>query len=336
MDPFTLRLAAGNQVAGLLSLPLKPTDAPKGFPLVIMIHGGTYTASYFDADATHSISIPAKALSIPVIALTRPGYGDSTPLPPLEDGETWIQQSGTYIHEFVLPAIWREYGKRSGASSMVLYGHSIGGAIAVVATACHNRSPDTAGYPLSGLVTSGIGALSSVPVTKYDASEAERTSTMGQMDTYEPQPGVAAPSLTWPREEKDALMLRPQDHLCDPKLLEGTTAGLNHPMSLAEVTDVRRQWPEYWLGYATDVTVPHMYALGSEDILWPPVKQSVDAFVAGFTSCVQMEVLTIRLAPHCIELSYLGQSWMVRMLGFAGECAVLDALQKERKAGGQL
>ncbi|KAK5127719.1 hypothetical protein LTR08_004311 [Meristemomyces frigidus] len=335
MGPFTLPLADGNRITGLLCFPPKPTQPPKGIPLVVTVHGGTYTASYYDADAVHTISNPAKALSIPVVALTRPGYGDSTALPPLREGETWNKQTGTYIHEQILPAIWKAYGARTGASSIVLHSHSIGASIAIVTTALHNRSPDTASYPLSGLVTSGIGAKLADEPAEHDASHADKNASLSQIDTYEPRPGEDAPMMTWPVEAKDAMMLCSQTGLCDPELLKGTTAKLNHPSSILEPVDIRRQWPKYWHGYAADITVPHMYAVGSEDALWMTEKKWVDAYAAAFSRSARMEAAALPFAPHCIELSHLGQSWLARTLGFAGECAVWDVLRKEKEAGGE-
>ncbi|KAK6386503.1 hypothetical protein LTR65_008976 [Meristemomyces frigidus] len=331
MDPFTLPLPDGRQTTGLLCFPSKPAHPVKGIPLVVTIHGGTYTASYYDADAAHTISNPAKALGIPVVSLTRPGYAESTALPHLQEGETWNQVHGTYIHELILPAIWKAYGAKSGATSIVLHSHSIGASIGIVVTALHNRNPSTAGYPLSGLVTSGIGAKLMHEPAEHSSSADNKNDSLSQIDTFEPTPGEEAPNVPWPTEVKDAFMLRSTEGLCSPTLLQGTTAKLNHPSSILEPFDIRRQWPKYWKDYAKDITVPHMYGLGSEDGLWKTEKQWIDEYAAAFSKSARMEAAALPLAPHCIELSYLGQAWLARTLGFAAECAVWDVLRRERE-----
>ncbi len=48
-------------------------------PLVIALHGGTYSSEYFDIPG-HSLLDIATERGIPVIALDRPNYVDSTPL----------------------------------------------------------------------------------------------------------------------------------------------------------------------------------------------------------------------------------------------------------------
>jgi len=331
MEHFTLPLANGNQITGLLSFPPKPAHSPKGTPMVVCIHGGTYTASYYDADPAHSISNISKALSIPVVAITRPGYGESTALPPLEEGETWNKVNGKYIHESILPAVWKEYGPKSGATTTVLHSHSIGASIAIVTTALHNRSPETAGYPLSGLVTSGVGSkLMDEPSDNASAAE-DKNENLRMIDSYQPKPGVEAPVSTWPVEAKDYLMLRPQDGLCSPDLLKGTTAKLNHPASILEPLDIRRQWPHYWLDLAKDIYVPHMYGVGEQDVLWKTDKRWTDEYARAFSKSARMEAATVPLAPHCMELSYVGQAWLARTLGFAMECAVWEALRQEKQ-----
>ena len=52
-------------------------------PLVVAIHGGTYTSAYFDVPGC-SLFDTAAANGIPVIAPDRPGYGDSLSLPAAE------------------------------------------------------------------------------------------------------------------------------------------------------------------------------------------------------------------------------------------------------------
>ncbi|KAJ5092600.1 hypothetical protein NUU61_007470 [Penicillium alfredii] len=79
MQPFKINLSDGATITGLLSLP--PIDAQARFvPLVVCLHGGSYDAEYFDATPESSIARVSDALHIPVIAINRPGYCETTPL----------------------------------------------------------------------------------------------------------------------------------------------------------------------------------------------------------------------------------------------------------------
>ena len=48
-------------------------------PLIIAVHGGTYTSEYFDIPG-HSLLDQAAALGIPIVAVDRPGYRGSSPV----------------------------------------------------------------------------------------------------------------------------------------------------------------------------------------------------------------------------------------------------------------
>lgn len=52
-------------------------------PLIIALHGGTYSSTYFDVP-DYSLLDKAEALGIPIIALDRPSYENSTALPHAE------------------------------------------------------------------------------------------------------------------------------------------------------------------------------------------------------------------------------------------------------------
>ena len=64
-----------------------------GTPLVMAVHGGSYTSAYFDLPG-HSLLDRAAVNRIPIIALDRPGYG-STPI--LATGESGIWGQARYL-----------------------------------------------------------------------------------------------------------------------------------------------------------------------------------------------------------------------------------------------
>jgi pimeloyl-ACP methyl ester carboxylesterase len=76
--PFTHTTADGREFTGRTNVG-RDLAARSGAPLVIALHGGTYSSQYFDIPG-HSLLDNASALGIPVIALDRPNYGGSSPL----------------------------------------------------------------------------------------------------------------------------------------------------------------------------------------------------------------------------------------------------------------
>ncbi|WP_410575757.1 alpha/beta fold hydrolase [Amycolatopsis sp. cmx-4-61] len=70
----------GTTLIALTAGPVQPT----GRPLIVALHGGTYTARYFDVAGSGGGSFldVAAAAGHRVVAFDRPGYGGSTPLDP--------------------------------------------------------------------------------------------------------------------------------------------------------------------------------------------------------------------------------------------------------------
>ena len=72
-----METSQGNIFAGLSGRTRIPQVRDGGdLPLVIALHGGTYTSAYFDVPG-YSLLDRASGLGIPVIAVDRPGYGGS-------------------------------------------------------------------------------------------------------------------------------------------------------------------------------------------------------------------------------------------------------------------
>jgi pimeloyl-ACP methyl ester carboxylesterase len=96
----------------------------RDYPLIVALPGGTYTAKYFDLPGSSPMD-RAIALGVPVIALDRPGYGDTTPFAP---AEATIANNAQRL-DAAIGELWtRHCGKASG---VFVIGHSIGGAITV-------------------------------------------------------------------------------------------------------------------------------------------------------------------------------------------------------------
>ncbi|MCR8526198.1 alpha/beta hydrolase, partial [Escherichia coli] len=111
-------------------------------PLIVALHGGTYTSEYFDIPG-YSLLDRAADLGIRVIALDRPNYAGSSPL----DADDSIILANARVLSDVIGEIWLDHG--AGTSGIVLVGHSIGGAI-VTAIAARSQN-----WPLLGIAVSG-------------------------------------------------------------------------------------------------------------------------------------------------------------------------------------
>ena len=207
------------------------------------VSGGTYTSSYFAAGGAGSAANIAETLGVPFISIDRPGYKDSTPLPPIEDTSTFLQEEGKYLHSFILPAVWNEYGSAAEATTIVILAHSLGAPGAIVAAGLHARvsRPE---YPYGGLIMSGWGVVQARPVEAM-RQMIDNMATDGR--------------INWPLEHKDAPMFgATSEELAlrvSPEIL-ALTAELDHSMSSGEIEDGSFSWPGYWRDYAKAVKMP--------------------------------------------------------------------------------
>lgn len=314
MQPFELTLPDGNVISGITSL---PDQSSTPTPLLICLHGGSYAADYYDADPQKSIEPLSKFLKVPVISLNRQGYKTTSPLPPLSEGQTSMQEQAKSLDEVIIPAIWEKYGKDSGASSVVVAGNSVGGNIALLVAALHSTT-SASQYPLSGLCVSGIGDAWNPYFAKHGAPPLITDET-GQF-------------ALWPNEAKDAMMLMIPDGRADPAF-SPRHALLNNPAPIMEVKDATGKdegWGSYWKSYAKEIIVPVLSIIGEYDGLWDTSKEAMDKFATFFEKTV-VERSIVAEGPHCIELSYQGNAVLAKMMGFAMQCAVGYDLKAKKK-----
>ena len=127
------------------TLHLAGTPHP-GSPLLVALHGGTFTSEYFciAGSRTGSFVDIATRNGFSVLRMDRPGYGASDLLP--EDENTFVRQA-----ELLDSAISGMLDD-CAADTVVLVGHSIGGIVALEVAA---RQPH---WRLTGVAISGMGA----------------------------------------------------------------------------------------------------------------------------------------------------------------------------------
>lgn len=287
-------------------------------PLIVCIHGGTYCAEYFDAQPCHSILEVAKPLGIPIISINRPGYKQTTALPePSNTGsDTHLQNDGRWLHQVAIPALWNEFGRQSGASTIVLLGHSLGMGVAIIISSLHSQEGSSV-YPLAGLAASGLAPTPRIMSMKID---------------FIPGPPDKPPCRSWPSDVRNAGMLG-IDHtpaLASEELIAWNSTH-NEPAFAAEGRDGAGpdHYQRYWKDYAKEVRVPILVAMSEMDALFEVNEELVEGIAKAFVKSPRREYKTFKYAPHAVELSWYSFAWYTRVCGFAFECAVDAALLME-------
>ncbi|KAJ5644527.1 hypothetical protein N7507_010538 [Penicillium longicatenatum] len=301
-DPWGgLKLPNDGTVTGVCSIPPLSSSSVNCRPLIIGLHGGSYNNQYFDATPKFSASLASTAFGVPFISIDRPSYGGTSSILPLPQGSDFPRETGVWLHRYILPKLWSDFGAPNQCNCIVLLCHSLGVMGGIVAAALHaqDRTPL---YPLGGLIASGMGdtqtpSTSSAP--SFDATDISYS--------------------TFPLEAKDAVMFKPGTVAAE--ILEQSER-LNSPSPRAETVmfpvDWLPAWKEKW---AVHVSVPVMFSLVDDDPFFVVNKEEFETCLAAFKNSVRVDGSLIRGAPHCVELSYWSQGWYARCFGFAMECS---------------
>ena len=267
----------------------QPGDAA---PLVIALHGGSYTSRYFDVPGFSFIE-RASLAGVPVIAPDRPGYGASQPLPA---AKATIKGNADFLRT-AIGAAWSEHG--ASTHGIVLVGHSIGGAIAlaVASEACE--------WPLLGVAVSGVGlrppshsrdAWSSLPDTPFlEFPSAMKDQTVfGRPGSFDERMPMAS-------------------HVADA------------PVPRAEFFDIITTWPDEARDIVAQVKVPVHYRQAEFDHLWVVDQANVDEFAAACSASPYVDAKMVPMTGHCMDFHRVGAALHFQQIGFALQCAALAA-----------
>ncbi|KIY42653.1 lysophospholipase [Pseudomonas sp. 10-1B] len=260
-------------------------------PLIIAIHGGTYSSRYFDVPG-YSLLDRAEARQLPIFAIDRPGYGLSADYaanaPSITDNAQILDSA---IHD-----LWNSYPHRS-CSGIVLIGHSIGAAISI-AIAAHQPA-----WPLLGIAISGVG-LDPVAASK---------------DKWN---GVPAdqPLVSVPPEAMDGFFFGPADTY-EPGVMPHASYAAAAPAPRSELVDIGMYWPKQVARLAEQVKVPVHYRQPEFERLWPVDEATVQRFAQAFVNCPDMDAAILRGAGHCIDFHHVGEAFQLQQLAFARHCA---------------
>ncbi|WP_406168218.1 alpha/beta hydrolase [Streptomyces sp. NBC_00996] len=184
---------AGVPLSALLAL---PEDAPPR-ATVVALHGAGMSGGYFDGSAHPDASLLelGARLGFAVLAVDRPGYGDSAPL--LPRGSDRQEQSATLRAALAAFTATHETG-----AGLFLLGHSYGGMLALTATA-----DGPAGAPLLGVDVSGCGRHLAVDPGPPEGSLRRTARHWGPLRCYPPDTFRSSQALVGPvpeREQGDA------------------------------------------------------------------------------------------------------------------------------------
>ncbi len=265
------------------------SNPSEDYPLIIAIHGGSYTSTYFDLPG-YSLIERAAALRIPIIAVDRPGYGDTTGFSPKE---ATIANNAERLDR-AIGELWRCHG--GNAAGVFLVGHSIGGAITVSIAA---RRPS---WPLLGISVSGVGL-----VTPSESGDA-----------WAALPDI--PMIDLPAPLKDQVMYGPEWTVGRTMPAVGHQA--DAPCPRAELIDITSTWHDAVRPTAARVQVPVHYRQAEFDRLWIVDADQVHGFGAAFSASPLVDAALYRDAGHCIDFHRLGPAFQTEQLAFALRCCL--------------
>lgn len=271
--------------------PAQEAPVATDVPLIIAIHGGTYTSDYFDIPG-YSLLDRAAALGVPIVAIDRPGYRGSTPV---EKSDSIILANADALDQ-VIGELWAAWGE--GTSGVFLIGHSIGGA---VVTAIAAKKPS---WPLLGIAISGC--LLEVPAQARDGFNA--------------LPDILMIDLPTPM--KDSVMFGPP-WTYDPSMPAASYPS-NTEIPRAELIDINNGWIDKVRSVAGQVSVPVQSRQGEFDALWITDAQQVSDFGAAFTSSPRVDARLVAGTGHCIDFHRAAAGFQLGQLGFALECCVQE------------
>ena len=238
--------AEGHRITGVSTEP-----GAEDLPLVVALHGGSYTSAYFDVPG-HSLLEAGQTNGFEVIALDRPGYGGSGPLPP--GGVTFARNA-----EVLDAAITKVWETRGGSRpGIVLIAHSIGAAIAI------HIAAGRPAWPLLGIALSGI----------HDTAPPHVRDAWASMP-----PGVPV-ELT--REQRRMFFYGP-DWTIEPDIVERAEVSAA-PIPLEELLEVVGEWPQSASGLAGKVSVPVQYVGVEFEQLWTITPDTVREFASYFAA----------------------------------------------------
>ncbi|WP_063761396.1 alpha/beta hydrolase [Streptomyces exfoliatus] len=271
---------AGVPLSALLAL---PDDVPPR-ATVVALHGAGMSGGYFDGSAHPDASLLGLGarLGYAVLAVDRPGYGDSAPV--LPRGCDRQEQSALLRAALAEFAATHETG-----AGMFLLGHSYGGMLALTAAADGLASGGTAsGVPLLGVDVSGCGRRLAVDPVPPEGSLRRTARHWGPLRCYPPDTFRSSQTLVGPVPER-----------------ERGDAGA---------------WADLFPGVAARVRVPVRLTFAAHEAWWRQDDAELAQLASAFTDAPRVLVERQPQAGHNISLGWAARAYHLRALAFAEDC----------------
>lgn len=266
-------------MSGTLLLPHRMKHVP---PLLVCIHGGGCNGGYFDFDASSAAPMAA-ARGIPVLLVHRPGHAGN----PRLGSDRPLARS--------VPVIWRfidAVRAELGLGSLLLLGHSSGGAIALMLASRREA------WPIAAVAVSGVGDEPSPEVRDWKPDDGEQTV----------QHDAAAA----------ALFFGPAGsyHWKAP----GKLRLVAEPWHVDEVLEILRIWPGTWREIAGMIDVPVQLRLAENDRLWRHEPEIVRRMAESLQAAPTVDAAILPEGGHLYELHRRGPQLVRQQLEFLQAC----------------
>jgi pimeloyl-ACP methyl ester carboxylesterase len=268
-------------------------------PLLVMFPGGGSNAEAFNLPHA-SFMHTASDNGYSAIALNRPGQADSASLPldPIADVGAFDANAARLCE--AIDEIWSR--KNAPHSGVVIYGSSIGGAIALHAAAKWSR--EKRAWPLLGVAVADIGqSPPRAVVDTWTTLPVQETINLAQYMGlfFSAVPPWAAPVLP-PRTRSEVPVLK---------------------IPRAELQEVVGGWPRDWRAICSRITVPVSYSMAKYDTVWTINRTLLNEFAEMLAvNSPYVESAIIPGASHGIGLGPLATSHILQVLSFVSRCHV--------------
>jgi pimeloyl-ACP methyl ester carboxylesterase len=269
------------------------SEAPAPRATIVAIHGGATTSAYFDCPEHPELSLLrlGAALGFSVIALDRPGFGDSAP----HADEMADAQRRT---ELAYGAVDNILGTRDRGAGLFLVAHSAGCELAL------RMATDDRGAQLLGLELAGTGVRNQLA-----AREVLRRTNIGDM-----RRGVR--ELIWQTA-----------HLYPPDVMQNLARGSWSP---AYEGDVVMNWQKRdFPALAAQVAVPVRFSLADHEAFWEAGPEGLADVAAMFTASPRVVVNEQPDSGHNLSLALSADSYHRGILSFVDECVTARQIGSE-------
>ncbi|MFJ5306448.1 alpha/beta fold hydrolase [Streptomyces sp. NPDC088350] len=258
--------------------------------VVVALHGGAVTSSYFDYPDQPRLSLlrTAAALDYTVVAIDRPGYGSSAPY-----GEGMASPARRV--DLAYGAVDRLLAARLRGAGLFLWAHSIGCDLGVRMAGDERRND------VLGLEIAGTG--------RHHAPGAVEILDFRQRDPAVPRrsgPGLRdllwEPSRLYPDEVVGAARIQ--------------SPGPSYEAAVA------RRWPLEFAEVAARVRIPVHYTLGDHERVWSSGPEAMADIASLFTAAPRVVTDEQADGGHNLSIGYTATGYHLKILSFVEDCVL--------------